>query len=98
MGLLQGMRSSFAYAPLLLTKMNQYHGQMPHEEREKSLNGFQDNPEAKILIASLKCGGVGLNLTMASKVICLDLGYNSGIEQQGKGLRLQTCDVDVDSR
>ena len=54
------------------------------EARDKAINMFRDNPETKILIASLKCGGVGLNLTMASKIICVDLWYNSSVEQQGE--------------
>ncbi|KAL8793681.1 MAG: hypothetical protein Q9195_003730 [Heterodermia aff. obscurata] len=60
-----------------------YNGKMPMEARDNAINMFRDNPETKILIASLKCGGVGLNLTMASKIICVDLWYNSSVEQQG---------------
>ena len=56
---------------------------MSYDARERSINDFQDESEIKIMIASLKCGGVGLNLTMASKVICTDLWYNSDVEQQG---------------
>ena len=62
---------------------NQYHGKMSYDAREQAINDFRDEPEIKIMIASLKCGGVGLNLTMASKVICTDLWYNSDVEQQG---------------
>lgn len=51
--------------------------------RDKAIDQFGRNPDSKILIASLKCGGVGLNLTMASRVICVDLWWNDGIEQQG---------------
>lgn len=54
------------------------------EAREKAINTFSDDPNTKILVASLKCGGVGLNLTMASKVICVDLWFNSSVEQQGE--------------
>lgn len=59
-----------------------YHGKMPHAAREKAIGEFAKDDDMKIMIASLKCGGIGLNLTMASKVICIDLWYNSCIEQQ----------------
>ena len=57
---------------------------MSHDSRDESLETFRDDTDKKILIASLKCGGIGLNLTMASKVICVDLWWNSCVEQQGK--------------
>ena len=44
--------------------VRQYHGKMSHEARSKSIKEFRDVPDKRILIASLKCGGVGLNLTM----------------------------------
>ncbi|KAL8733583.1 MAG: hypothetical protein Q9166_001991 [cf. Caloplaca sp. 2 TL-2023] len=59
-----------------------YNGRMKAEEREKTLDTFAKESECKIMIASLKAGGVGLNLTMASKVICVDLWWNSSVEQQ----------------
>ncbi|KAL8798932.1 MAG: hypothetical protein Q9182_006279 [Xanthomendoza sp. 2 TL-2023] len=56
---------------------------MKQKEREKALVDFADEDgECKIMIASLKAGGIGLNLTMASKVICIDLWWNSSVEQQ----------------
>lgn len=39
----------------------------------------------RILIASLKAGGIGLNLTMASRVIILDPWWNDCVEQQAFG-------------
>ena len=59
-----------------------YHGKMSHQTRDQVINDFTEDAEMKIMIASLKCGGVGLNLTMASKVICIDLWYNNCVEQQ----------------
>ncbi|KAL8669247.1 MAG: hypothetical protein Q9168_006156, partial [Polycauliona sp. 1 TL-2023] len=44
-----------------------FNGRMNQTERGKALADFENNPECKIMIASLKAGGVGLNLTMASK-------------------------------
>lgn len=34
-----------------------------------------------MFISSLKSGGVGLNLTMATKVISVDLWWNNSVEQ-----------------
>lgn len=62
----------------------QYHGRMTHDARDKAIQTFADEESKIILIASLKCGGIGLNLTMASRVICVDLWWNSSVEQQGK--------------
>lgn len=59
-----------------------YHGKMSTMDRDKSLEVFGNDPNIKILIASLKCGGIGLNLTMASRVICVDLWWNNSVEQQ----------------
>lgn len=59
-----------------------YNGKMSHQARDKTINDFAEDDDMKIMIASLKCGGVGLNLTMASKVICIDLWFNSCVEQQ----------------
>ena len=55
---------------------------MSHEARDAVITTFRDDPNTKIMVASLKCGGVGLNLTMASRVICVDLWWNSSVEQQ----------------
>lgn len=59
-----------------------YNGRMSQEQKDESLKDFRDEPDTKVMVASLKCGGIGLNLTMASKVICVDLWWNSCIEQQ----------------
>lgn len=61
----------------------QYDGEMSLHARDQSINDFRNDVSTKIMIASLKCGGVGLNLTMASKVVCVDLWWNSSVEQQG---------------
>jgi SNF2 family DNA or RNA helicase len=60
-----------------------YTGSMTHDARDKAIENF-GNPEKKvrILLASLKCGGLGLNLTMASRVITLDPWWNQAVEQQ----------------
>lgn len=59
-----------------------FNGKMSLEAREKAIERFKNDPEIFIMICSLKAGGVGLNLNMASKVIILDLWFNSAIEAQ----------------
>jgi SNF2 family DNA or RNA helicase len=61
---------------------NTYHGGKSHEAREKAIDEFGDRDDIRVMIASLKCGGIGLNLTMAQKVIVVDPWWNSSVEQQ----------------
>lgn len=61
-----------------------YHGGMDHDAREKAIVEFSDPEQSKsIMLASLKSGGQGLNLTVAARVIIVDPWWNSAIEQQG---------------
>ena len=50
--------------------------------REKIVNSFQNDPENKIFLISLKAGGVGLNLTAAEYVFILDPWWNPASEMQ----------------
>ena len=40
-----------------------YQGDMTLDQREAALRAFEDDPDVPFLLTSLKCGGVGLNLT-----------------------------------
>jgi SNF2 family DNA or RNA helicase len=60
----------------------QFTGKMSLTAREKAINQFAKDENISIMICTLKAGGVGLNLNMASKVIILDLWFNSSIEAQ----------------
>ncbi|KAK1061371.1 hypothetical protein LTR74_011122 [Friedmanniomyces endolithicus] len=57
-----------------------YTGDMKHDLREKAIEEFANSKQ--ILISTLKSGGLGLNLTQASRVICLDPWWNDSVEQQ----------------
>ncbi|KAM0717592.1 hypothetical protein Q7P37_007444 [Cladosporium fusiforme] len=60
-----------------------YTGTMSHDARQHALERFSDRKGGvKILLASLKAGGIGLNLTAANKVITIDPWWNASIEQQ----------------
>jgi len=50
--------------------------------REQILNKFKGEEEQKILLMTLKVGGVGLNLTEADYVIILDPWWNPAVEMQ----------------
>jgi len=52
--------------------------------REKIVNSFQNDPEYKIFLISLKAGGVGLNLTAADYVFILDPWWNPASEMQAR--------------
>ena len=71
-------------AGLAVTNGVQFHGEMNMESRNSTMREFRESPEKKILISTLKCGGVGLNISFASRVISVDPWWNKGVEQQGK--------------
>ncbi|CZS91311.1 related to protein RIS1 [Rhynchosporium graminicola] len=55
------------------------------DHREKAIRRFRDDPHAMILVAGLKCGGLGLNFPFANRCISLDLWWNHAVEQQAFG-------------
>ncbi|WP_010458349.1 DEAD/DEAH box helicase [Acidovorax radicis] len=59
-------------------------GQTPPRQRGAVVKSFQaqDDTSAPILLASLKAGGLGLNLTAADTVIHLDPWWNPAVEEQ----------------
>lgn len=69
------------YKEHLLT-LTQYHGGMAIEARDEVVARFAKDPSTVILLASLKSGGVGLNLAMASRVIIVDPWWNYSVEEQ----------------
>ncbi|KAG5438280.1 hypothetical protein PCANB_002767 [Pneumocystis canis] len=57
-------------------------GSMPHYLRENSLRELRECEDTKVLLCSLKSGALGLNLTIASRVILLDIWWNPAVEDQ----------------
>jgi SNF2 family DNA or RNA helicase len=51
-------------------------------DRSDVVEEFQNNPEKKIFLISLKAGGVGLNLTAADYIFILDPWWNPAAEMQ----------------
>ena len=52
-----------------------FDGRMTARERDAVLSRFRDNDEIKVLLISLKCGSLGLNLTCANRVVLLDVWW-----------------------
>ncbi|KAL5514334.1 hypothetical protein ACEPAG_2422 [Sanghuangporus baumii] len=59
-----------------------FQGDMSRERRDKAVRIFMKKNDATVMLMSLKCGGVGLNLTRANRVISLDLGWSEAVENQ----------------
>ena len=53
-----------------------YDGSMRNDHREASLERLRNEKKTRILLCSLKCGSLGLNLTAASRVIILEPFWN----------------------
>jgi SNF2 family DNA or RNA helicase len=51
-------------------------------DRQAEVERFQNDPECKLFLISLKAGGLGLNLTAAEYVFLLDPWWNPAVEMQ----------------
>jgi superfamily II DNA or RNA helicase len=51
-------------------------------DRQARVERFQEDPECKLFLISLKAGGLGLNLTAAEYVFLLDPWWNPAVEAQ----------------
>ena len=51
-------------------------------DREAKVTRFQNDPECRLFLVSLKAGGLGLNLTAAEYVFLLDPWWNPAVEAQ----------------
>lgn len=68
--------SEFDHEPLF------FHGSLNRAQREDMIKEFGENDKQKVMILSLKAGGMGLNLTSATNVIHYDLWWNPAVEDQ----------------
>jgi len=79
-------------------KSVRYDGSLPNNVREAALQSLRTDPDVRVLLCSLKCGSLGLNLTVASRVIIVEPFWNPFVEEQAidRVHRLnQTVDVHV---
>ncbi|CDS12831.1 hypothetical protein LRAMOSA05015 [Lichtheimia ramosa] len=61
---------------------NTYHGDMSGTSRMISLREFNHRPEVRVILLSLKAGGVGLNLQRANHMVILDRWWNPATMDQ----------------
>ncbi|KAJ1423962.1 Zinc finger, RING-type [Sesbania bispinosa] len=59
-----------------------FEGKLSQKQREKVLKEFNETSEKRVLLMSLRAGGVGLNLTAASNVFLMDPWWNPAVEEQ----------------
>ena len=57
-------------------------GRMLRSQRERAINDFNNNPNIKVFLISLKCGSMGLNLVVANRCFLMDPWWNPSIEDQ----------------
>ncbi len=60
-------------------------GKTSAKKRAEEVTRFQEDPEQKLFLISLKAGGTGLNLTAADYVFLLDPWWNPAVEAQAIG-------------
>ena len=66
------------FNPVILT------GETPVEERPMVIDQFKSRDEHKVMVISLRAGGLGLNLQEASYVFHLDRWWNPAVERQAE--------------
>ncbi|KAI1407248.1 SNF2 family N-terminal domain-containing protein [Hypoxylon sp. FL1857] len=79
-------------------RYTRYDGSMKNDAREEALNSLRHDARTRVLLCSLRCGALGLNLTAASRVVILEPFWNPFVEEQAidRVHRLtQTVDVVV---
>lgn len=82
-----------AFRPVILT------GAMTTQSREAAVALFTRDPDRRVMLLSLRAGGVGLNLTAATAVFHFDRWWNPAVEAQaedrahriGQTRPVQTC-------
>ena len=60
----------------------EYHGRVPHKQREGVIDRFKNDPERSVILMSYGAGSVGLNLQFCEYVFLFDRWWNPAIEDQ----------------
>lgn len=58
------------------------HGGVQEAERQDMISRFNNDPGPRVLLVSLRAGGVGLNMQAASAVVMFDRWWNPAVEDQ----------------
>lgn len=74
--LIEILREHTGHAPQFL------HGELGIRERMDMVDRFQEDPNERFMLLSLRAAGTGLNLTAANYVIHFDLWWNPAVENQ----------------
>ncbi|GFP35374.1 hypothetical protein HKBW3S43_01166 [Candidatus Hakubella thermalkaliphila] len=61
-----------------------YHGSLPDSQRDEIVKRFQEEEDRKVLLMSVKAGGLGLTLTRANFVFHFDLWWNPSVAAQAE--------------
>lgn len=77
--MLQLIREEFEKAGISYSYLD---GKTSLNQRKEQVSRFQEDPNIKTFLISLKAGGVGLNLTVADYVYLVDPWWNPAAEQQ----------------
>jgi len=64
------------------TEVGVFHGGLSRSARDLLRERFDDPAGPSVLLASLRAGGVGINLTAANHVVHLDRWWNPAVERQ----------------
>ena len=73
-------------------------GAMKYEDRAKTVDDFNSDPDQFVFLISTKAGGIGLNITSANKVVVVDPNWNPAydLQAQDRAYRIgQVRDVEV---
>ena len=62
-----------------------FSGETSQQKREEIIQQFQTEKSPKVLLASLKAGGIGLNLQRANHIFHFDHWWNPAIAKQAEG-------------
>jgi transcription termination factor 2 len=81
--------------PLCDTQM--FIGSMNRTTRDEAIDRFNNDPTCSVLLISIDCGGVGLNLTCASLAIIMEPWYNPFVEIQAQN-RIDRIGQTVETR
>ncbi len=57
-------------------------GTMKRDARSEAMDQFKADPGCEIILVSLRAGGVGLNLTAATRCYLMDPYWNPAVENQ----------------
>jgi len=61
-----------------------YHGSLSEAQRESIIKTFQEEENNKVLLMSVKAGGLGITLTRANYVFHFDLWWNPSVAEQAE--------------